>query len=242
MKPGLSALVRLRDEEAWCGLALESIADWCDEIIIVTNACTDRTPEIVAEFAARHPHAKVYDYPHRIWPMGPGHDAISEADNRSSAALYNFTAAQATRSHVVKWDGDMVAMDWLGDEIRRLLDEGRDRIRFEGVDIVGDDLRHIGCHPQCRTNGVYRLAGTRYVQGPMTQHLRGVPDADDAFGRPAFMHLKWSRKSEASATAQWPSNWRDVPHFQRIAERRYPVALYEGEYPASVRALIESQA
>jgi hypothetical protein len=236
--PGLSALVRLRDEEAWCGLALESIAGWCDEIVIVTNTCIDRTPEIVAEFVAQHAHARVYDYPHRIWPMGPGHDAISADDSRSSAALYNFTASKATRTHGLKWDGDMIAMDWLGGEIRRLMSKGRDRIRFEGVDIVGDSLRHIGCHPQCRTNGVYRLAGTHYLQGAMTQSLRGVPDAEDAFGRPAFLHFKWARKSFASATAQWPEGWQEMPHFQNIAARRHPVAPYRGEYPASVRALL----
>ncbi len=48
-----------------------------------------------------------------------------------------------------------------------------------------------------------------------------------------------ARKSFASATVQWPENWREIPHFQHIAQRRFPVARYEGEYPASVRALIQ---
>jgi hypothetical protein len=69
--------------------------------------------------------------------------------------------------------------------------------------------------------------------------LQGVPDADDAFDhRPAFLHFKWARKSLESATCQWPSDWQSIPHFQRIYQRRIPVARYEGEYPSSVRALL----
>ncbi len=237
----LSALVRLRDEAEWCRLALESIIDWCDEVVIVTNRCTDETPIIVNDFVLAHPDkARVFEYPHQIWPMGPGHDKCPPGDPRASAAFYNFTAEQATGTHHLKWDGDMVAMDWLGDEIRRLLAEGHDCIKFEGTDIVGDELTHIGCHPRCPTNGVYRATSqTRYAQGPMTQNLMGltgIPAVE--IQRPAFLHFKWARKPFASATVQWPENWEAIPHFQCIAERRHPVAPYTGEYPSSVRALL----
>lgn len=238
---GLSGLVRLRNEAVWCRLALESIVGWCDEVIVVTNRCTDRTPEIVDGFAAGHPDkVRVFEYPHAIWPMGPGHARIDATDPRSSAAFYNFTQDRATRTHALKWDGDMVAMDWLGNEIRRLLSEGHDRIRFRGTDIVGDELRHIGNHPLCRTNGVYRITPqTRYTQGPMTQNLQGIAGIPEyEIERPAFLHTKWARKSFESATVQWPANWREIDHFVRIAERRHPVAPYGGEYPASVLALI----
>ena len=238
--PGLSGLVRLRDEEVWARLALESYVGWCDELVVVTNFCTDRTPEIVEAFRVEHAgKVRVYDYPHEIWPMGPGHDRCPPGDPRASAALYQFTQERSTRTHVVKLDGDMVMMDWAGSEIRRLMAEGHDRIRFHGTDLVGDDLRHIGSHPMCRTNGVYMAAGTFYRQGPMTQNLIGIAGIPEyEIERPAFLHFKWARKSFASATVQWPENWRDVPHFQRISERRHPVTRYEGEYPASVRALL----
>lgn len=239
MKPGLSGLVRLKNEEAWCRLALESFVGWCDELVIVLNAPTDRTPEIVADFAARHPTARVFDYPHAIWPLGPGHDRIPDTDPRASAAFYNFTQGQAAYSHAVKLDGDMVMMDWAGAEIRRLMAAGHHRIKFEGTDIVGDDLRHIGCHPRCPTNGVYQLGrGVRYVQGATTQNLRGVPMPTHTIARPAFLHFKWARKSFAAATMQWPANWQAIEHFRQVASRREPVAPYAGEYPASVAALL----
>ena len=238
---GLSGLVRLHNEEVWCKLALESFVDWCDELVIVTNRCTDRTPEIVARFAKRYPDkCRVYEYDHQIWPMGPGHDEVDESDPRSSAAFYNFTQDRSTRTHAVKLDGDLVMMDWAGAEIRRLMEKGHNRVRFYGTDIVGDDLTHIGNHPLCRTNGVYRVSReTRYRQGAMTQNLQGIQGLPEVeIDRPAFLHFKWARKPEASATVQWPKDWRDIPHFQRIYERRIPVAPYEGEYPSSVRALL----
>jgi hypothetical protein len=238
---GLTGLVRLRDEAVWCRLALESFVGWCDALAIVLNRCRDATPAIVAAFAAEHgDKVRVYDYPHEIWPMGPGHDRISSDDPRSSAAFYNFTQDRAATTHAVKLDGDMVMMDGAGAEIRRLFEAGHDRIRFSGTDIVGDALTQIGCQPLCRTNGVYRITPrTRYRQGPMTQNLQGIAGLPEhEIERPAFLHFKWARKPFAAATAQWPANWRELDHFRRIAMRRWPVGPYEGEYPASVLALV----
>lgn len=239
---GLSGLVRLRNEEAWCGLALESFVGWCDELIITLNDCTDRTPEIVERFRATYPDkVKVFDYPFAIAPMGPGiHDKCPGDSVHASAYFYNFTQAKSTRSHVVKLDGDMVMMDWAGAEIRALMKD-RDRVKFFGTDIVGDGLRHTGCQPKCPTNGVYKVsARTFYHQGPVTQNLLGVPAARYAIDRPAFLHFKWARKDLSVATMQWPEGWQNMPHFQTIIERRNPLNWYEGEYPASVRALLDA--
>jgi len=239
MREGLSGLVRIRNEEVWCRLALESFVDWCDELIVVVNASTDATMDIALNFQMVHREkVKVFDYPHDIWPMGPGHDDIPATDKRSSAALYNFTQSKATRKHLVKLDGDMVMMDWAGAEIRKLMAAGHDRIKFEGTDIVGDALTHIGSHPKCPTNGVYLAGQTHYAQGPMTQSLRNAGDPTATIDRPAFVHLKWSRKSFEAATIQWPKDWKEHPHFQNIADRRHPLALYDGEYPTSVRHLL----
>ena len=240
-KAGLSAMLRVHNEEAWIEAALDSVLPWVDEAVVVLNLCTDQTVERVSrvQLRSRPGAVRVFDYPFRLHAMGPGHDDCPADSVRACSYYYNFAQAQARYSHVLKWDGDMVAMDWLGDEIRRLMEEGRDRIKFEGRDIVGDDLTMIGCHPRCPTNGVYKVrAGVHYAQGPMTQSLRGVPEPPHVIERPAFVHMKWARKSFESATVQWPENWRDIPHFQRIAERRHPVARYEGEYPAAVRAML----
>ncbi len=239
---GLSAMFRVHNEEAWIEAALDSALPWVDEAVVVLNLCTDRTATIVnmIQKKSRPGKVQVFDYPFKLHPMGPGHDACPEDSVHACAYYYNFAQAQTRCSHVLKWDGDMVAFDWLGAEIRRLMGKGHDRIKFEGRDIVGDDLTMVGCHPRCPTNGVYKVrAGVHYAQGQMTQSLRGVDEPPYVIVRPAFLHFKWSRKSFASATVQWPENWPEIPHFARIAARRHPVAPYEGEYPAAVRALLQ---
>src|SRR5206468_7308345 len=45
-RPGISGYMRVRDEEQFLALAIESHLPFLDELVIVYNACTDRTPEI----------------------------------------------------------------------------------------------------------------------------------------------------------------------------------------------------
>ena len=237
-KPGLSGLVRLRNEAEWCGLALESFVDWCDELIVVLNCCDDETPQIVEEFRANHPAiVQVFDYPFPNHPMGPGHDGCPSDSVQPSAYYYNFTLAQSTRTHATKLDGDFVMMDWAGAEIRGGLDEGHDRVTWHGTDLAGD-LKHIGCDPvsmKSDNTGTFRVTKETYwEQGPLTQHMRGAPLPTKRIGRPAFVHFKWIKPFD-SATVQWPDNWREIPHFKNIAARRHPVAPYQGEYPSAVR-------
>ncbi|HUS98333.1 MAG TPA: hypothetical protein VMX97_16535 [Hyphomicrobiaceae bacterium] len=235
---GLSGLLRVRNEAMWVDLAIASFLPWLDELIIVVQPSEDDTRAIVDRYRSS-PKVRIYDYPWKSWPMGPGHDACP-ADSVSSAAyFYNFAQAQSTRTHAVKLDGDMVMMDWSGAEVIRLFLAGHERIKFHGTDLVGDDLRHIGCNPNCPTNGVYRVtASTWYRQGPLTQNLQGLTDPTADIHEPAFLHFKWARKPLEAATMQWPAGWQEMPHFQRIYARRLPVAEYRGEYPASVRELL----
>jgi len=238
---GLSAMFRVHNEEAWIEAALESVLPFVDEAVVVLNLCTDQTAAIVNRVQARSRPGKVqvFDYPFKLHPMGPGHDSCPADSVHACAYYYNYAQAQTRFRHVVKWDGDMVAMDFLGNMVRALLDSGVYRIKFEGTDLVGATLTMIGCHPRCPTNGVYKVReGVHYAQGQMTQSLRGVDEPPYVIERPAFLHFKWARKSFASATVQWPENWQEIPHFASIAERRHPVAPYEGEYPTAVRSLL----
>src|SRR5258708_19426498 len=58
----ISVLVPAYNEEKLLGSCLESLAvqnPLPDEIVIVDNASTDRTPEIIKEFIANHPELNV---------------------------------------------------------------------------------------------------------------------------------------------------------------------------------------
>jgi glycosyltransferase involved in cell wall biosynthesis len=110
-RPGLSAIVRLKNEEDFAERALQSIAPYFDEIVIVYNGSTDRTPEIVERFAAAEPErVKAYHYVPEVFPPGSEMHRRLPPDHVSSLVhYYNFALAKATRQVCAKWDGDMIA-------------------------------------------------------------------------------------------------------------------------------------
>src|SRR5690349_3506425 len=69
-RPGISAIIRLKNEEDFLELALASILPFFDELIIVYNGCTDRTPKIVESFAASEPkRVKAFHYLPEVFPI-----------------------------------------------------------------------------------------------------------------------------------------------------------------------------
>ncbi|MBL8660778.1 MAG: hypothetical protein JNM75_13605 [Rhodospirillales bacterium] len=235
-KLGLSAMVRLKDEETWIGPCLESILPWFDEVVCVLQPCSDRTEQVIRSFNSHK--IVIHHYPFDSFPMGPGHDSCPSDSVYSSAYYYNWSLAQTTRATVCKWDGDMVAMDWLGARIRGLMAAGVHRITFHGTDIVGDELRWVSRTPKCPTDGVYPVTPeTYYEQGPLSQEIRGI-GTGHTIARSAFLHFKWARKPMASAIKQWPEGWEAIPHFRKMLKKRDAARLYSGEYPSAVLPLV----
>jgi hypothetical protein len=103
-KPGVSAALRIGNEERWIGPCLESILPFFDEIVIAIE-CTDRTKEIIQTFDS--PKIKVYDYPFKI---GHFYDKVYPDTVHTIAYFYNWTMAKTTKTVVCKWDGDMVML------------------------------------------------------------------------------------------------------------------------------------
>jgi len=231
----LSGLLRLRDEATWCAIAIESFLPWLDELVVAVQPSTDGTREIVARWAG-DPKVTIMDWPAVCSPAG---EKPPEDDPRSITGFYNAVLARATGTHGVKLDGDLVMMDWAGAEIRRRVEAGYDRVKLYGTDLVGD-LRHVGCHPHCPTDGVFKFGpDVRYVDSEWSCRLAGAGGATTTIAKPAFLHFKWTKPVE-SAIKRWPEDWRDHERWRAIYERRLPVAPYTGEYPSSVKALVNA--
>jgi glycosyltransferase involved in cell wall biosynthesis len=110
-KPGVSAIIRLKNEEDFLELALASIEPFFDEFIVVYNGCTDRTPEIVEGFAAANEkRVKAFHYVPEVFPQGSEMQRRLPANDVNSLVhYYNFALSKATRQVCAKWDGDMIA-------------------------------------------------------------------------------------------------------------------------------------
>jgi glycosyltransferase involved in cell wall biosynthesis len=122
-RPGLSAIVRLSNEEDFAEASLNSILPYFDEIVVVFNDCTDRTPEIVAEFEHQNPkRVRAFQYGPRVYPPGSeAHRRLPANSVHSLVHYYNFALSKASYQVRCKWDGDQIAEpESFGAVVRRL--------------------------------------------------------------------------------------------------------------------------
>lgn len=111
-KPGITAIVRLRNEEEFAAAALRSILPFVDEVVVVFNSSTDRTPEIVAHFEREDPHrVKAFHYVPEVFPQGSAEHRSLPLDSVHSLVHYNnYALSKASFQIRFKWDGDMMAI------------------------------------------------------------------------------------------------------------------------------------
>jgi Beta-1,4-N-acetylgalactosaminyltransferase (CgtA) len=125
-KPGVSAILRLKNEQDYLEKALNSIRPFFDEFVIVYNQCSDRTPEIVEKFAIEEPkRVKAFHYLPKVFPGGSEQHLALRADHVSSLVhYYNFALSKISYRICAKWDGDMIAapepFDRVMNQLRRI--------------------------------------------------------------------------------------------------------------------------
>lgn len=236
-KPGLSAFVRLANEEEWVGAALRSILPWCDEIVCTLQCSTDGTEKELRSIESDK--IWVYHYPFQAWPNGPGHDKQPLDSVHNNAYFYNWSMSLTHCEWVVKWDGDMVAMDWLPGAFQRLVDKGADVIRLRGTNLVSD-LAHMSKDQPFIEEGeprFFRLVpGVYYGNGSCSEKLT-FPSSwkMTTVESPSYLHFKWAKESRYQG---WPENWEENSHFKRIAKRAELGEPYNGEVPEVLRGVM----
>ncbi|MDH3690670.1 MAG: glycosyltransferase family 2 protein, partial [Gammaproteobacteria bacterium] len=138
-----SGFMRLRNEEEYVEAVIESVIDSLDELVVVHNACTDRTPEIVESCRARYPERiHVYKYEplvyryaskeHRSLPMDSPHSLVN---------YHNYALAKTTRRIAVKIDGDDL---FIPERLRQAVDNIRagglsKPLGFQGINLWDED-------------------------------------------------------------------------------------------------------
>ena len=146
-KEGISGFYRVKNEEYLLKASVESHIKYLDEIIIVYNDCSDRTPEIAMELQKKYPNKiKVYEYVPSVYPvLSKKHMLESGKSPHSIVNYYNFTLSKTTKKIVVKIDADHIAVDNLfGKVVQDIRKYGMNGgyYFFHGVNIFecGDDI------------------------------------------------------------------------------------------------------
>lgn len=98
-KDGISVRITTKNEEEWIGLNLQSLKNFADEIVIV-DASTDRTPEIIEKTASR------YDLNVKL--IHCESDQIM-GKTKEHAEHANITLRNTRFRWVVWWEGDYIA-------------------------------------------------------------------------------------------------------------------------------------
>lgn len=232
-EPGVSAMVRVRDESAKIEHCLRSILPVFDQIVVVDNGSEDGTRAIVRsvmEDADPERKIELFDYPHRLARFGPEHGATPADSVHSAVYFTNWALSHCTHRYVCKWDGDMVLRRDVRDEFiafsRRIQSEPTRCFVLAGQTIYrdadgdfwlarGEVNREIEIFP----NG-YRC---RFIKHPSWERVRRpVYLRKGEFESVCFYELKFADEDEFShwSTTEWITDRkkREWENFQRILE------------------------
>lgn len=112
LRPGVSFIVRARNEEDNVAGCLRSIAPRVEEVIFCDNGSTDRTLAIAQDLASTFSNIKVFSYPIKVPRVGKDHaEAVLAQSRNTLAEFYNWCLAKATCYNFTKWDADFLAVD-----------------------------------------------------------------------------------------------------------------------------------
>jgi hypothetical protein len=111
MKPGISGILKFKNEAEYAKICLESIADYFDELILVYHECTDETPEILTEFEKRDPkRIHVFHYVPHVHAIGSKEHRQTPITSVNSFVHYsNFALSKASCEVRCVWGADQVA-------------------------------------------------------------------------------------------------------------------------------------
>jgi hypothetical protein len=144
----LSAMIRVKNEAEFLYASVTSIIDEVEEAVLVDNQSTDHSPAIMKQLCADFPQkVRTYDYPYLIRKIGwenweYASDPCRQASPELSASYFNWCKDRCTRSHVLNWDGDMIATDHFHEVVRRWRESDAQVVFFRGVN-VHPDREHL---------------------------------------------------------------------------------------------------
>jgi hypothetical protein len=114
LEPGVTAVVRVRDEARSLPWVLPALLRAVRRVVLVDNGSIDGTPELarrVARERGASDRLEVHGYPFAVARCGAEHLGVAADSVHSLAYFYNWSFAHVRTAYALKWDGDMVLTD-----------------------------------------------------------------------------------------------------------------------------------
>ena len=130
-KPGVSGMMRVKNDAEFLEASVISCLPALDELIIVYNDCSDDSPEIIKRMANKYPDKiKTYEYLPKIKAWNLSEEEADEilsgkipAEN-TLAGYYNYALSKTTREFVMKIDADQI---YFTDKLKEICDAYRSK-------------------------------------------------------------------------------------------------------------------
>ena len=112
INPGISAMIRIKNEEDTIYNVLNSIKNCFDEIVVIDNNSSDNTLSEINRATKNFPQLKsklkLHHYKFDIARCGIDNFKEDQSSPNSLASFYNYSLKKCSFSKVCKWDGDML--------------------------------------------------------------------------------------------------------------------------------------
>lgn len=244
--PGLSAMMRVKNEGDFLEYSVRSIIDWHDEVcLFIQGEQEDSTWDVARRLHEEFPDkVKLYHYPFESVVNGPNHLNQQRGSVYERAYFYNWCLAHTSREYVNKWDGDMIAEPTLAPLVKGYLGVV-DGIYFTGRDMVGKDIRwESRKNHTASEQRIHRVTESSfYFTHTHCEHL-SISALDEYRNNDTvvvlkgfqFMHLKWCKSSLKYSGVGWPEDWMDAdPYYRGIYYNKGRGKLFRGPYPPAIR-------
>ncbi len=121
-KPGISFLLRAKNEESTIEMNLDSLRNLQTphEINVFLNLCTDRTEEIVMKCKQRGQNINVYQYPHILGKTGIENMCTPVNSVHSTIWYLNWAMMKSCHEYTFRWDADFIMTAVLRKELESI--------------------------------------------------------------------------------------------------------------------------
>jgi hypothetical protein len=221
-KHGISAMLRVKNEQDNIISCIESIYSAFNEIVIVDNGSNDKTLELIKDWKTNKDiknKINIYTYPFVLSRCGGENRSTPENSLHGLAYFYNWCASKCKYSYICKWDADMIwnqkyNFDYI---VKRLSKSELITFEFPGLTLYKDE--NALYYQDDEINHEIRIfpnhIGARFVNGGTWELLKFDRDFDHKSTEDIlFFEIKDINKNEFS-------HWTDQQEFGPRKKREW---------------------